>query len=1703
MLFWNLRVRWSFTALGLVFALVTLFIQASFAEQAASAPVRTADMIWIESESPAAIAPSSLKPVIENVGRPTYLSSGQWLHVNVEVGELDKSVPADGLVLTYNFAAPAAAIYNLWNRIGFEKIRSPFDWRVDGGEWATALPSSDTVDVEELQTWAPVGWLPLGTSNLSAGPHTLQFRIRRSKDDKGNPAKIVYASDAICLTPKTFFPDGPHRPGDPSAQTSGDKAAAAHVFTLTVPVGSAQTASPLSGDWQIAAADEAVVTDRLGPIQAVPNASDLSWHSIAVPGDRNHAFPEMSYVHRYFLRTQVTVPAALTGHAFYLHVPSQNMIATVFVNGRQCGWTKNPYAAWDCDVTSALKPGQVNELWVGIKDAFYGLADTSNLKHPQYLPFDFWHYNATNQLDMPVLGHFDNGLLHAPTLIVAGKAYTSDVFAIPSVKNKTLGLEVTLHNPAAQPVTVSLANKVVPLAGGSAEKTFASQEVTVPAGGDIVVKLSAPWANPKLWWPDTPNQYSIVTTVSVAGQAADERVTKFGFREWDWHGPNFVLNGVPFHGRADLAAYNQADDAAVALWHKHGQTMQRMWGEGLTSGLEPEAALDFYDAHGIVLRRTGIFDGEGVAGFYNLSEEVNGKYGPHRALFENWRQQLAAWVKGQRNHPSIFLWSMENEITFINSKVFGNNPLSDPEMKKAADMLSALDPTRPQMTDGGNGLLDESLPVYGGHYMDPPLSSLPEGAYDKAAFTHRQIWPMSKVKPFLIGESYFLSGIDLSDLATVGGEAAFVGKSESHPAGGLAARMLSEGYRWNDVSFHFWFGGETDLHYNSWQPIAVLCRQWDSTFRSGQKVTRTLGIFNDTHETQPISLTWTLAVGGKKTAIQTSLHKVGPGLNTKFNVVVPMPLVTTRQEGTWILALAINGKPVFQDVRPVSILSPAFKSVRLYHRTAAPTVIRAVGPAASKLVAIYDPTGSVISYLTGQHVPFLKISSLSQAPATAKVLVIGKDALTPAQSTSSQLAAYASAGKVVIVLEQKNPLHYQAIPGEMAAETNAGGIAFMEDPDSPVLRGLQQHDFLAWGPDNQVYRNAYIKPASGGKSLVQCSSKLQNTALAQLSVGKGIMLISQLLIGEKLGTNPVAQQLLLNMVSYGQSYKQVFHPVSAVAGDNLQLIKVLDATGLQYTKTMDPLIALSKPGSIAVLTASPANLKVLAANPAKVSTFTQGGGWLLFNNLTPDGLADYNKIVGYDHMIRPYGQEKVTWPIVRSPLTAGLATSNIVIGSGKQVFWFAAGQYPDTDAFSYVLDYDEVAPFGKSTFSAWDKITNNYTQADGFWPLIINLPAPSDGKPLEIPIVLPKAQTITRFTYVQDLNYGATTKISLVFDGKDTLSFPLPASGDPQTFEISPPRTAQKITLQLNDWEHTPSKKQDGKDLVGIDNIYLHAKRPANFTERVKPILNIGAMLEYPRGSGGIVLCNVKFKDTETNPENIGKKQTILATVLRNLNAPFSGGKTIIAGASNLTFAPIDIKGQVNQYVTDQGFFGDKQFTFADLPRGKQPFAGVTYNIYNFTTSPVPNVMMLGGDGVPGNLADHISDIPVGRKADALFFLQAARIDQRRNGDELRDNKHYEMADYIVHYADGQTVKVPIYAEISVENYKQKLPAALPGAQIAWTKPYSGTDQTAVAYSMQWNNLRPETVIQSIDLVYGPDRRGIPALLAVTAAAAH
>ena len=127
----------------------------------------------------------------------------------------------------------------------------------------------------------------------------------------------------------------------------------------------------------------------------------------------------------------------------------------------------------------------------------------------------------------------------------------------------------------------------------------------------------------------------------------------------------------------------------------------------------------------MAVRRSGIFDGEAAS--YLLVDDGKAR----TDLFDNWRTQLRAWVKAERNHPSIFVWSVENEITFINARNLGLLPQEEPEIQKGVEMVMKLDPTRPAMTDGGDAGLHAQLPIYGNHYNESHDARLPRrGLHD-------------------------------------------------------------------------------------------------------------------------------------------------------------------------------------------------------------------------------------------------------------------------------------------------------------------------------------------------------------------------------------------------------------------------------------------------------------------------------------------------------------------------------------------------------------------------------------------------------------------------------------------------------------------------------------------------------------------------------------------------------------------------------------------------------------------------------------------------------------------------------------------------------------------------------------------------------------------------------------------------------------
>lgn len=460
-----------------------------------SARAQTPPFVWLEAET----AEKNVPGEVSGWGYKEFLSGQAWFQVKFEAEQVDKALPPGGAILAYPFTVLQSGKQQIWNRVGYEFVRSPFEWRVDNGPWQTARPDVLTTDLMALQEWNEVAWLHMGDADITAGPHRLEIRIPKTRDDKGKTARIIYASDALCITPGPFYPNGPHKP-DTDGRTDADKAAEKQVFTLpdpmpnvlssqTVPLSGkivnipvlnrgARTQVALAGTWEICRNDE-----QMPPFDVAVPMTDFParpvWRAIAVPSDKNVSRPDLTYAHRVWYRTRVQVSGSQWGRSFFLTFPRNNLNTTVYVNGVLCGFNKNPNVPFTVDVTKGIKPGQgqVNEIWVGIRDAWYGYSTSPTnplkLRKQFNIPLSFTG-RGFQDLAYPVWNAWQSGIVQTPVLTSANEIYVSDVFVKPSVAQKKLTADITVRNPSGQIGSVGLGAEVVDVRTGKVVKAFTS-----------------------------------------------------------------------------------------------------------------------------------------------------------------------------------------------------------------------------------------------------------------------------------------------------------------------------------------------------------------------------------------------------------------------------------------------------------------------------------------------------------------------------------------------------------------------------------------------------------------------------------------------------------------------------------------------------------------------------------------------------------------------------------------------------------------------------------------------------------------------------------------------------------------------------------------------------------------------------------------------------------------------------------------------------------------------------------------------------------------------------------------------------------------------------------------------------------------------------------------------------------------------------
>ncbi len=179
-----------------------------------------------------------------------------------------------------------------------------------------------------------------------------------------------------------------------------------------------------------------------------------------------------------------------------------------------------------------------------------------------------------------------------------------------------------------------------------------------------------------------------------------------------------------------------------------------------------------------------------------------------------------------------------------------------------------------------------------------------------------------------------------------------------------------------------------------------------------------------------------------------------------------------------------------------------------------------------------------------------------------------------------------------------------------------------------------------------------------------------------------------------------------------------------------------------------------------------------------------------------------------------------------------------------------------------------------------------------------------------------------------------------------------------------------------------------------------------------------------------------------------------------------------------------------------------------ELPSGSVELDGFQWEL-----SP-GRALVLGGRGAEGKPAG-VTGLQVGRKAEVLHFLHTLNPGPALEDWKLKLALSKRKAvlppepptvfGYVVHYADGEDLEVPVRWREGVGAWLQTGQGRpMPWAEVAWSKELAG--RTAALYHMRWPNPRPKVAIDSVDLVSGNDPvtdYGAPALLGISTGASE
>ena len=320
-------------------------------------------------------------------------------------------------------------------------------------------------------------------------------------------------------------------------------------------------------------------------------------------------------------RRTLEIPEIPEGQRVLIHFNGVRHVVQVEVNGKEVGTWSDSYIPFAFDITDQVRVG-TNELRVNVaEDLTCGLFEDYNEKRRGI--------------------YQDVFLKFVPEIRV-----TPDIYVQTLVTKKQLILEVPIINAGNKIQRVNLQFTITDAKGNKVKQWIQDEQLTIAPGEVQTFKTSQPWENPHLWSVDDPYLHHITTElVNEKREVLDRYRLRFGFREITWGKQHLYLNGQEIFLRGDGG-------------HPQGELQgTKAYSEAWIRQLK-EQGVDMMRLHDFP-RNVEMYEAADEMGFLFLSEAAHHFRLPPKEIA---MAHVERMVKRLRNHPSILMWSVANEL---------------------------------------------------------------------------------------------------------------------------------------------------------------------------------------------------------------------------------------------------------------------------------------------------------------------------------------------------------------------------------------------------------------------------------------------------------------------------------------------------------------------------------------------------------------------------------------------------------------------------------------------------------------------------------------------------------------------------------------------------------------------------------------------------------------------------------------------------------------------------------------------------------------------------------------------------------------------------------------------------------------------------------------------------------------------------------